>query len=377
MAKHPAPLKIMHVFRAPKGGLFRHVADLAQAQAARGHHVGLIADSSTGGAIAEAALARLAPYCTLGIARIPMSRHLGPGDVIAIRNISRHIAETAPDIVHGHGAKGAAFSRLAARRGACIACTPHGGVLHFRRNTPAGFLYIVLEKMLLARTDLFLFESEFAAKSFCELIGTPRALMQVAHNGLHETEFADVALANDASDLLYIGELRELKGVDILLDAIAHLHATGLPVTATLVGDGPDREAFQAQAERLSLTKVVRFKAPMPAREAFALGKIAVVPSRRESLPYIVLELAAAGKPIVATRAGGIAEIFGPQSERLIAPGDSLPLAETLKHCIKHPETMADQTQMLRERIRKHFSIENMVESGLAAYRSAIMSAKR
>ncbi len=48
------PLNILHVFRAPVGGLFRHVRDLAQAQAERGHRVGLIADSNTGGERAEA-----------------------------------------------------------------------------------------------------------------------------------------------------------------------------------------------------------------------------------------------------------------------------------------------------------------------------------
>jgi hypothetical protein len=50
-------LKILHVLRAPVGGLFRHVVDLARGQTARGHRVGLIADATTGGARAEAMLA--------------------------------------------------------------------------------------------------------------------------------------------------------------------------------------------------------------------------------------------------------------------------------------------------------------------------------
>ena len=54
-----SPLNILHVLRAPLGGLFRHVVDLAQGQAARGHRVGLIVDSTTGGTRAEAALASL------------------------------------------------------------------------------------------------------------------------------------------------------------------------------------------------------------------------------------------------------------------------------------------------------------------------------
>ena len=51
----------------------------------------------------------------------------------------------------------------------------------------------------------------------------------------------------------------------------------------------------------------------MPARQAFALGKVMVVPSYGESLPYVVLEAGAAAKPLVATNVGGIPEIFGPE----------------------------------------------------------------
>ena len=67
------------------------------------------------------------------------------------------------------------------------------------------------------------------------------------------------------------------------------------PVTATLVGSGPDEAALKAQVQRLSLQHAIRFMAAMPARKAMALGRIMVIPSRAESLPYVVLETAAAG----------------------------------------------------------------------------------
>ena len=66
----------------------------------------------------------------------------------------------------------------------------------------------------------------------------------------------------------------------------------------------------------------MRFLPPMPARQAFALGRIMVVPSRAESFPYIVLEAAAAGKSLIATGVGGIPDMFGPLAERLIPPDD-------------------------------------------------------
>jgi glycosyltransferase involved in cell wall biosynthesis len=101
-----------------------------------------------------------------------------------------------------------------------------------------------------------------------------------------------------------------------------------------------------------------------------------VVPSRKESLPYIVLEIAAAGKPLIATNVGGIPEIFGPQSDLLIAAGDSIILAKTLIDCVNHPERMAANARLLQERIRTNFSVANMVENGIRAYRSAIAACK-
>ncbi len=67
--------RILHIFRAPVGGLFRHVMDLARIQAEAGHAVGIICDSVTGGERGERALADLLPYLELGLVRIPMRRN--------------------------------------------------------------------------------------------------------------------------------------------------------------------------------------------------------------------------------------------------------------------------------------------------------------
>lgn len=366
------PLKILHVFRSPVGGLFRHVVDLVEGQSTRGHQVGLITDSLTGGAQADARLAQLADRCALGLTRIPMSRHIGMGDIKAVRHTAQRIAETRPDIVHGHGAKGAAYARLAAKGSAITAYTPHGGSLHYRRGTPMGLIYITLEKLLISRTDLFLFESEFARHSFHDLIGRPKTLERVVRNGVGEAEFTEVPLAADATDLLYIGELRDLKGVDLLLDALAALRQSGLKLSATIVGDGPARKTLHEQAARLQLDDAVRFLPPMPARAAFALGRIVIVPSRKESLPYIVLEIAAAAKPLLATRVGGIPEIFGPYADALIPPDDSAALAETLRARVNHTESMSNDARLLQAHIRTTFFLRDMVEGGIDAYRAAI-----
>ena len=144
-----APLNILHVLRAPLGGLFRHVVDLVRGQAARGHRVGLIVDSTTGGTRAEAALAGLAPHLALGVQRVAISRELGPSDIQALHRVSAWIRQTAPDVLHGHGAKGAALARLTLSAPQSIRVyTPHGGSLVYRPGTIAGGFYRSLEWLL-------------------------------------------------------------------------------------------------------------------------------------------------------------------------------------------------------------------------------------
>ncbi|MPZ59372.1 MAG: glycosyltransferase [Rhizobiales bacterium] len=372
-APHSRPLRILHVVRAPVGGLFRHVCDLARGQSERGHSVGLIADSSTGGAAADTVLAALAPQLTLGVSRIPIARDIGASDVVGLARMFRIIRAASPDVLHGHGAKGGACARLAPAQSSTIRVyTPHGGSLHYRPGTLGGALYGTLERLLMPRTDLFLFESAYARGTFVDHIGVPTGIARVVCNGVGEAEFAPVTPAADATDFVFVGELRRLKGVDLLLDALASLRQSGRHATLTIVGEGPDGAGFRAQAARLDLADIVRFAGYRPAREAFALGRILVMPSRNESLPYVVLEAAAAGVPIIASHVGGIPEIFGPQAICLVPPEDSAALARAVGAAIEQPAGSKAAAATTRERVRQLFSLDAMVGGVLDGYREAL-----
>ena len=364
-------LNILHVFRAPIGGLFRHVLDLAQGQIARGHRVGLIADSSTGDANANETLAQLAPRLALGLTRMPMPRHAGPGDVAALVRAARLIARSEADVVHGHGAKGGLYARLAIGGSPAVrAYTPHGGSLHYDWGSMLGVIYLGTERLLLSRGNLYLFESGYSAAMFRQKVGVPHGTMRVVHNGVTASEFVPVETAPDATDILFMGELRAIKGVDVLIDALALLRAQGKATTATLVGDGADAASLHAQTERLGLGSLVRFLPPMPARQAQALGRVMVVPSRHESLPYVVIEAAAAGKPLIATRVGGISEIYGPFSDALVPADDAPALATAMAATLADPAAAADRAQSLRSRVAREFTVDAMVDGVLAGYRA-------
>jgi len=372
------PLNILHVLRTPVGGLFRHVLDLTRGQVARGHRVGLVMDSSTGGAAVDAVLRELAPTLALGLTRFPMRRAPGFGDLLALRQVIKRIGAVGADVVHGHGAKGGLYGRLACNtRRALRVYTPHGGSLHYDRKSIGGRIYLGAERMLLSRTDLLLCESSYSEDVFRAKIGAPAGLVRIVHNGVAEGEFEPVAEAANATDLLFIGELRTLKGVDVLIAAIGRLAARGHRVTATLVGAGPDRERFERQVKTLGLRDLIRLPGAMPARQAFALGHVLVVPSRAESLPYVVLEAAAGGKPVIATRVGGIAEIFGPAAGRLVAPDDAAALAEAIARALDLPGETTAAAASLRSRVAQEFSLDVMVNGILAAYADAIAARDR
>jgi glycosyltransferase involved in cell wall biosynthesis len=375
------PLNILHVMRAPVGGLFRHVADLARGQTARGHRVGLIADRSTGGAQAEATLSTLASKLAHGVTRVPMSRHVGASDFLAVRHVAQRAQAVAADVIHGHGAKGGAYARLATipsatGRKTIRVYTPHGGSLHFHWGSPMGLVYLNAERALMSHTDLFLFESAYGRDVFKAKIGEPpsppQSIVRVVHNGVTDDEFQPIVVTPGASDLLFVGELRMLKGVDVLIAAIRQLAQDGRKVTATSVGDGPDRAQFQREVAKHGLGEQVQFVGAKPARQAFGLGRLLVVPSRAESLPYIVLEAAAAGVPMIASQVGGIPEIFGPDASTLVAPGDPKVLACAISQALQDRGARHSANLRLKTRLRALFSADAMTDAILAAYREAI-----
>jgi glycosyltransferase involved in cell wall biosynthesis len=366
------PLRILHATRAPVGGIFRHILDLANGQADRGHHVGIIADSLTGGERAEAALAEIAPRLTLGVHRIAIHREPFPTDIAVWTHFMRLIRRLKPDVLHGHGAKAGAFIRLKTRsQGTIRVYTPHGGSLHYPGNTLKGALYSRLERALMNSTDLFLFESAFARDTYQRTIGVPNGLVRCVFNGVTADEFDPVVKAADATDIVYVGEFRHIKGADLLIDAVARLRGDGKPVTLTLAGDGEELEALKAQIQRLGLTEAVRFIGHVKARYGFSKGNLLVVPSRGDSMPYVVIEAAAAGIPMVAANVGGIPEIFGVHTDALFAPNIVGAMADAIEIALEDPEAALVGAKSLRERIFLHFSQKAMVEGVLAGYRDA------
>jgi glycosyltransferase involved in cell wall biosynthesis len=113
----------------------------------------------------------------------------------------------------------------------------------------------------------------------------------------------------------------------------------------------------------------VHFAGPARAREAFRSGRLLLVPSRAESLPYMVLEAIGARVPILTTSVGGIPEVFGPDAGELLPPGDVGALVAAIERMRGDPDW--ELVDRLRARVEKFFSVKTMTDGVLAAYADA------
>ncbi|MEP3278791.1 MAG: glycosyltransferase family 4 protein [Stappiaceae bacterium] len=376
------PRKIVHCVRAPIGGIFRHIADLALEQTRQGHQVGIVCDSTSGGTFEAQHIEQLSPHLAFGVARFPMARRLTPSDIVSTWRLYSHIKAIQPDILHGHGAKGGAFARMTGsylrakgynvKRIYC----PHGGSLHYDPKSLKGTVFFALERFLGRLSDGLVFVCDYERDRYFSSVGAPSSPYKVAYNGLRKEEFEPVELAADAADFSCIGMQRDLKGMDLFIQAIATLAKEGADIRANLIGDGPDHQRYRRMVHDLNLTRHVQFLDPMPIRKAFTLSKCVVVPSRAEAMPYIVLETIAAGRPIIATNVGGIPEILAQHDPALIAADNQEALTAALRDFILHRQERAELSLDRKTRIATKFSVNTMSQTISAFYDELIEPGK-
>ncbi|CZT34841.1 glycosyltransferase family 4 protein [Rhizobium sp. 9140] len=369
------PLRIIHCFRSPVGGIFRHVRDLAAAHAAEGHHVGILCDSSTGGAHEERLFEEIRPHLALGLVRLPIRRSIGPSDARALWASYKELRQLRPDILHGHGAKGGALARMIGTvlriNGSRVArlYSPHGGSLHYDRKTLRGKGILALERFQEHATDALVFVCDFERRTYEAKVGQPRPPAVTIYNGVEDAEFVPVEPGQDAVDFLYIGMLRDMKGPDIFIDALGRTERlAGRPLSAMMIGDGPQQEDYLRMKLHRGLGQRIGMAPAMPAREAFSRARFVVVPSRAESMPYIVLEAVAAGRPVIAARVGGMPEILGADSAALAEPNDAQSLAGIMHRALTE-DGWATRTMPDPEAFRATFSSSTMAASMMQLYR--------
>jgi glycosyltransferase involved in cell wall biosynthesis len=148
------------------------------------------------------------------------------------------------------------------------------------------------------------------------------------HPGSREAVKSSLGYASDARLIVFAGNLVPVKGLDVLLDALALVARGGSSFQCALIGDGPLRDSLHIRAEMLGISSHVQFAGARPLHELpdwFRAADVVVLPSRSEGLPNVLLEASACGTPFIASRVGGIPEIAPPHS--LVEAGNSAELA--------------------------------------------------
>jgi glycosyltransferase involved in cell wall biosynthesis len=139
--------------------------------------------------------------------------------------------------------------------------------------------------------------------------------------------------------VLFVGQLKKYKGVEVLLDAVARLKTAGYPVVADIVGTGPQGESLKSYAARLNLDGSARFWGAIDEEllPLFYLGcDVVALPSldRREAFGLVLLEAFAAGKPVVTTNIPGVSEAASRGVSYLAEPNDPDSLADCIKRAL-------------------------------------------
>lgn len=171
-----------------------------------------------------------------------------------------------------------------------------------------------------------------------------------------------------------VAALTPEKGIDVLLDAAARLHATHPQVEWLVLGEGPQHDALVARRRSLDLDHVVALAGHVEHPEAVvARAQVLVQPSRSEGFGSSVLDALALGIPVVASDTGGLPESLAAGGGILVQPGDAGALARGVASIIDDPglhERLSGDGRVAAE----GFDVPTMVSRTLDVYRSLAMN---
>ena len=177
--------------------------------------------------------------------------------------------------------------------------------------------------------------------------------LRIVHCGVTPGRYEAPERAGTALDLLFVGRLTAIKGLRVLFDALEEVRATHPRVTLTLAGDGDDRAFAEAAARRLGGVTLLGFQSQTEIAEALARSDALVLPSFAEGLPVVLMEAMASGRPVIATRVGGVAELVEDgASGLLVPPGSASDLAGAIRRLADDPALRRKLGRRGRETVR-------------------------
>jgi glycosyltransferase involved in cell wall biosynthesis len=344
------PQRVVMVSPSPiLGGIENHVLRLAQGLRERGHAVAYA--SPADGWLAQHMHAQ--GFEGLGL------RFRGMYDAWALWRLRRFAQRWGATVLHGHAQRGGRYADLVARW-----CGLPSVVTAHSTNSHRWF-----------RPHMRVLAVSHAVRDFLLEQGLPPERVAVVYNGMPDPGVPTPPSASPVLRLGLIGRLEAVKGQDVALQALARLPAD-VPVQLCLVGGDTTAWAahLRTEVQRLGLADRVQFlgqRADVAALLTQMDGVLA--PSRREALSLTLVEAAAAGRPAIASRVGGIPEVVQDGvSGWLVPPDDPPALADAIQRlAAASAETRAALGAAARQHYLDHFTLDTMITHVLTHYPTA------
>lgn len=310
--------------------------------------------------------------------RLPIARNVAPiADFLSFLRLLWILARERPDVIHAHTSKPGMLARVAGRLMGVprILYTPHGFYFTYHQRGLKRRIFLWLERLLARLGDLTICLSGEEQRAAEEMVAGRSVLLPNAVPALPaatederramRTEFG---LAPDATVITLVGRLAEPKEPAVAIQAMSKLDEGVLVV----VGDGPMRAELEQLAARDHAGRVLFTGARPDAARLQAAADVALLASRSEGLPYVLLEAAAAGVARVASDLPGCREVIAHELDGLLVPpGDADALASALKNVMRDPELRRRLGERARARTRQHHSLEKWAHSLARLYGSA------
>jgi glycosyltransferase involved in cell wall biosynthesis len=369
-------MRVAYVVGTVAGGAGEHVAMLARGCAQRGAEVTVYGPAQAGRRFFPAE-PPAPPGPAAGFVPVEIAGRPRPArDAAAVLRLRGLLADARPDVVHAHGLRAGAAAALALMgltRGA-LAVTVH--------NAPpawgtAAAVYAVLERIVARRADAVICVSADLAARMRRLgaaVAGPAIVPAPVSwpAGTPDGQAVAAARAGIARPgepvVLAVGRLAPQKGFATLLAAAARWQGREPCPVIALAGTGPLDQALRAAADAGGIR--MRFlgqRGDVPVLLAGA--DVVAVPSLWEGQPLIVQEALRAGRPLVASRVGGIPDLTGQDAAVLVPPGDAAALADAVLSVLDDPALSCKLGAAARARADALPTPDDAVDAALGLYR--------
>lgn len=268
--------------------------------------------------------------------------------------LARRLQDRRISHLHNHFADSSASVAMLASK---LADIPFSFTLHGPTELFAPESWHLGEKV--ARAKLVICISHFA-RSQVMLFSDPEYWhkLRIVHCGVTPARYETVQVGNSNMKLLFVGRLAPVKGLRILFEGFEIARAATPGITLTVIGDGPDRQWVDQNAQRLGGIEVLGYRSQEEVAQALGQSDALVLPSFAEGVPVVLMEALASGCPVIATRVGGVAELVEDGvSGTLVAPGDVKALGEAIIDLDRDPDRRRAMGAAGRRKVCADFDI--------------------